>query len=202
MELAGVRFGRLTVLHRSTSGRRVPWVCRCDCGAVVTKAQGDLRRGDTTSCGCAKRDATIARNYKHGLTDTPTHLAWKRMRRRVRHPEDDGNACYRGVKICKRWDKFENFLADMGEVPKGFSLDRINNRKGYSPGNCRWVPLSEQARNTRRLRMVGNTYLSDAARIAGLEPDVVSDRVNKLGWDMQRALSTPKRTQKEKKDGL
>lgn len=199
MELTGVRFGRLTVLKRSTSGRRVPWVCRCDCGEVVVRAQTDLRRGDTTSCGCAKRDATIARNYKHGLADTPTHLAWKRMRRRVKHPEDAGNACYAKVTICKRWEKFENFLTDMGEVPAGYSLDRINNSKGYSPSNCRWVPITEQARNTRRLRKVGGTYVSEAARRAGLAPDVVFDRVNKLGWDMQRALTTPKRNQRRRK---
>jgi hypothetical protein len=199
MELSGVRFGRLVVLRRSTSGRRVPWVCRCDCGVVVTKAQSDLRRGDTTSCGCAKRDATIARNYKHGLSDTPTHLAWKRMRRRVLHPEDRGSACYVGVTICKRWGKFENFLADMGVVPTGYSLDRIDNRKGYSPSNCRWVPLAEQARNTRRLRKVGNTYISEAARQAGLDPDIVFDRINKLGWSVQRALITPKRVQQRRK---
>ena len=199
MELAGVRFGRLTVLRRSITGRRVPWVCQCDCGAVVVRAQGDLRRGDTTSCGCAKRDATVARNYKHGLTNTPTYSKWKGMRKRVRYPGAAGNACYTNVTICKRWEKFENFLADMGECPDGHSLDRINNKKGYSPSNCRWVPLEDQARNTRRLRKVGDTYVSEAARRAGLDPDLVFDRINKLGWDMQRALTTPKRVQQRRK---
>lgn len=195
MDLIGVRFGRLTVLKRSITGKRVPWQCACDCGAVVVRAQADLRKGDTTSCGCAKRDATAARNYKHGLTDTPTYLKWKGMHNRVRHADKKGNGCYTNVTVCKRWSKFENFLADMGEVPIGYSLDRKDNKKGYTPSNCRWVPLSEQARNTKRLRKVGDTYVSAAARQAGLDPDVVFDRINKLGWDVHRALTTPKRFQ-------
>ena len=199
MDLAGVRFGRLIAQRKTNKGKRVAWECVCDCGTATITAQVDLRAGDSTSCGCAKRDATVARNYKHGLTDTPTHFAWKRMRRRVRHPEDSGNACYIGVTICRRWDKFENFFADMGEVPAGHSLDRISNRKGYSPSNCRWVPLSDQARNTRRLRRVGDTYVSEAARQAGLDPDVVFDRINKLGWDIDRALTTPKQNQRRRK---
>ena len=201
MELTGSRFGRLTVLQRATSGKRVPWSCKCDCGAVVVCAQADLRRGDTTSCGCAKRDVTVARNYRHGLTDTPTYLKWKSMRRRVQQPEAAGNACYANVTICRRWARFETFLKDMGEAPAGYSLDRINNNKGYSPSNCRWVPLSEQARNTRRLRKVGDTHVSEAARRMGLDPDVVFDRINKLGWDMQRALTTPKRQQRRNCNG-
>lgn len=199
MDLAGVRFGRLIAQSKTVKGKRVAWGCVCDCGTATIAAQVDLRSGDTTSCGCAKRDAMIARNYKHGLADTPTHLAWKRMRRRVRHPEDRGNACYANVTICKRWDKFENFLADMGDVPAGYSLDRISNHKGYSPSNCRWVPLADQARNTRRLRRVGDTYVSQAARQAGLDPNVVFDRINKLGWGIDRALTTPLQKQRTQK---
>ena len=81
----------------------------------------------------------------------------------------------------------------MGEPPEGFSLDRINNLKGYSKKNCRWVPLAEQARNTRRQRLYKGVCLSEAARAAGLTPDIVFDRVNKLGWTVERALTTPKK---------
>jgi hypothetical protein len=135
------------------------------------------------------------------MSGTFTYKKWQGMHKRVRSPTAKGNACYANVKICKRWSSFENFFADMGEAPPGYSLDRIDNKKGYSPSNCRWVPLSEQARNTRRLRLVGRTHLSAAARQAGLEPDVVFDRVNKLGWSMEKALSTPKRFQKRKNYG-
>lgn len=121
---------------------------------------------------------------------------------RISDTNNPKNKCYVGVSICKRWAKFENFLADMGEAPQGYSLERKNNRKGYSPTNCHWIPLARQAANTSRSRFakVGGRYkcISDHARDRGLHPDVVFDRINKLGWDIRRALDTPKRSQKGK----
>ena len=193
MELQGVRFGRLTVLKKAANTNKAFWVCVCDCGAVVTKAQIDLRSGDTKSCGCIKKELLVARNKTHGLCSTPAYKKWQGMWRRVRGTDKKQNACYVGVTVCKRWEKFENFFVDMGEPPEGFSLDRINNLKGYSKKNCRWVPLAEQARNTRRQRLYKGVCLSEAARAAGLTPDIVFDRVNKLGWTVERALTTPKK---------
>lgn len=86
----------------------------------------------------------------------------------------------------------------MGTPPEGYSLDRINSELGYSPHNCRWIPLSHQAKNTSRNRYVmfkgKRKILSDHARDNGLEPDIVFDRINKLGWSVDRALSTQKLT--------
>lgn len=57
----------------------------------------------------------------------------------------------RGIRVCSRWHNFEAFLADMGERPsKHVSIERLDNSKGYAPGNCAWVTSYTQTRNTRR----------------------------------------------------
>lgn len=98
----------------------------------------------------------------HGKSHSPEYNTWIRMRQRVLntgHPRyrDWGG---RGITICARWDRFENFLADMGPRPSGMSLDRANNMGDYKPSNCRWSTRSEQALN-RRAKSYGrsNQYI-------------------------------------------
>ncbi|MEY3125108.1 MAG: hypothetical protein RLZZ573_1628 [Pseudomonadota bacterium] len=193
MELHSIRFGLLTAQVKTIKGNRVAWECACDCGSRVVVAQVDLRAGDTRSCGCLRRKAMAHKNTTHGKTGTPAYKKWLGMWSRTNRPDDRGNRCYASVLVCARWKAFAKFYADMGDPPPGFSLDRIDNQKGYFPHNCRWVPLSEQARNTRRLRIHQGVHISELARRAGLSPDVVFDRINKLGWPVERALTTPKR---------
>jgi hypothetical protein len=193
MELSGVRFGRLKVLRLAKDTVRKSWVCVCDCGSTVVKAQADLRRGDTASCGCLRKELQILRNTTHGQTNTPAYTKWRSMWTRIYEKHKTKNRCYKNISICKRWEKFENFLADMGPPPEGYSLDRIDSSRGYCKSNCRWVPLVEQARNTTRVRLYKGVCISECARRVGLTPDVVFDRINKLGWNVERALNTPKR---------
>jgi hypothetical protein len=83
------------------------------------------------------------------------------MHDRCRRPKHKSHKYYAGIEVCDRWDNFETFLLDMGERPKGTSLDRRDNSKGYSPDNCRWATPTQQQRNRRSNRMIehnGQTY--------------------------------------------
>jgi hypothetical protein len=93
---------------------------------------------------------------KHGKTKTAEWSAWLAMRQRCQNPGNCNFPRYgaRGIKVCDRWQKFENFLADVGVRPtKDHSIDRINNEGGYEPSNVRWATRSEQQHNKRTTRL-------------------------------------------------
>ena len=136
----------------------------------------------------------------HGQYGTPTYNVWRTMRQRCLNPRCNVYEYYggRGITVCKRWDSFAAFLEDMGECPKGLTLDRYPDKDGhYEPGNCRWATRTEQARNTRRNRMVtlnGKTMcLAAWAEEYGLSARIVCTRIYTQKWSIERALTTPLR---------
>lgn len=150
------RFGSLVAVKPTyVSGRRV-WECVCDCGGTSYVDVGKLRIGNTKSCGCRKRNVLGESTTIHGGHGTRTYRIWKAMRTRCRNPKLRQYKDYggRGITVCARWDSYSNFLIDMGEVPEGRSIDRIDVDGNYEPSNCRWATSLEQARNTRRNKTV------------------------------------------------
>jgi len=158
IDIMGQKFGRLTVISRAENGKtgQPRWNCKCDCGGKTITLGGDLRSGGTKSCGCLQRELLVMKNTTHGMGKTPIYKNWKDMRKRCLNPSSREYKHYggRGITVCDRWMKFENFYGDMGEKPNGTSIDRIDNNKGYSPDNCRWATQKEQTRNQRTNRII------------------------------------------------
>jgi hypothetical protein len=153
-DLTGRHFGRLTVTaaYRRNSHRHTEWRCVCHCGTETWARLSDLRTGHTQSCGCFARERSTTHGHKRGGTASPTYISWNDMITRCTCVTTGNYAAYggRGITVCDRWQRFENFLADMGERPAGRSIDRINNAENYEPLNCRWATPKEQRANQRR----------------------------------------------------
>lgn len=158
VDLSGRRFGRLMVVARAPDvGKRRRWECLCDCGETKTVNYVGLKTGDVTSCGCLRLERLRAVCVKHGQASAKgksrEYRIWRGMRQRCLNPLATNYARYGGlgVVVCNRWASFEAFFADMGECPANFSLDRINPRGNYDPGNCRWADAKTQANNKRKV---------------------------------------------------
>jgi hypothetical protein len=146
-DLTGNRVGLLTVIcfDGARNGHRY-WTCQCVCGMAVVRSTQQLKRARTNSCGCARR--------KVGRS-TDTYSTWGSMMQRCTNPKRVDYPLYggRGIGVCERWLSFDNFLADLGEKPAGTSIERIDNDRGYEPGNVRWATPVEQSQNRRSTRL-------------------------------------------------
>lgn len=174
-DLRGQRFGRLLVIkpaiHSLTKKgvARIGWVCACDCGTTRV-FRGDFIARHSLSCGCRSRELALARATRHGMTNTSTWHSWHGMKNRCLNPKARGYPAYGavGITVCKAWQMFDTFFADMGDKPTlKHSIDRWPNKHGgYWCGKCaecsinewplnvRWATPKEQARNKRNTMML------------------------------------------------
>lgn len=159
--MRGRRCGRLTVIRRARSLKpSAQWLCVCACGNKAIADGCLLRNGATKSCGCFRRETCSKRareRIRHGLAHTKEYRAWVGMWQRCTNSNKKGFELYgaRGIRVCRRWHRFEKFFSDMGRKPSAkHSLDRIDTNGNYTPKNCRWATAKEQQRNRRVNRLV------------------------------------------------
>lgn len=203
IDLTGRVVGRLTVLRlhdRVRHGHSViaRWRCRCACGEKTLVFGNQLRSGKTQSCGCWAREKARADSTTHGGSRTQLYQTWRGVLDRCTNPKHRAWKNYggRGISVCADWRSFEVFRVAMGERPSPkHSLDRIDNDGNYEPGNVQWSTKSTQMRNTRvnaRVTFGGETKSRTAwAETMGIGVETLRARIERYGWSVERALTTP-----------
>lgn len=214
----GQRFDRLVVVERlGTNGRFKECLVRCDCKNRKVIREDLLRTGMHKSCGCLRSELAGVNATKHGEAGTPIYRTWEGMRRRCREKSRWTSYTRKGITVYPAWDKsYETFreyvLEHLGERPKGHSLDRIDNSKGYVPGNIQWASAIAQARNRDVAKRIsskatvqisekpahraGNTmltvggktqHIAEWAREMGISSAVICTRLGR-GWTVEDAI--------------
>lgn len=199
LDLLGWVFGRLTVIGEPINeGGGLKWLCRCTCGAEKHVLRAHLTGGYSQSCGCLSAEMSKDRATRHGLVKHPIYSVWTGMLKRCRNPNCADFKDYggRGIVVCERWADFATFYADMEPTwAKGLTIERDDVNGNYEPGNCRWVPMSEQSRNRRTCVYIdtprGRMNLAEAARAFGIESTLLRYRIEK-GWEPDQWFRAPR----------
>jgi len=175
----GVKFNRLTFIKKI---KGIKWECLCDCGNVCEKTFSEVKCGVVKSCGCYRKDKLKSIKTTHGMAKTKLYSTWNTM---IQRCKDISNPYYggKGISVCKRWNKFENFYKDMGDKPSAaHSIERLNSNKSYSPENCVWASATTQANNTAknvRVHYDGEFFtVSELARHLGINYGTLYKRIN------------------------
>ena len=196
-EIIGKTFGRLTAVRQvdSRNGLR-RFLFKCECGNHLETDWSSVKRGRSKSCGCSRE---IIRTIltRHGMSGHTVYRTWSQMRQRCtnRNREDFKRYGGRGIKVCDRWLKFENFKDDMMPTwKKDLELDRIDNNGDYSPDNCRWATRKQQMNNYSRNRVYKGKTIKQWAEELGINYPVLASRITRYGWSWDEALNTPVRT--------
>ncbi len=202
-DITGRKFNFLTAtkyIGNCFKTRHSVWEFYCHCGRIVNRMACMVKSGKTKSCGCMnwkkEKDGYIFRS-NHPLYET-----WVGMMRRCYVKTRRNYMFYggRGIAVCDRWKKFDEFVSDMGERPNGMTLDRIDNNGNYSPENCRWIDFRNQCINRRSTRFIShdgkNQCLQDWANEKNINVATLHNRINDYGWSVKDALETPVRKTK------
>lgn len=203
IDLTNQRFGKLLVIERAENkGRRVAWLCQCDCGKKKIVTTRDLRAGDTNSCGCLHHETQKDSMTIHGLRYDKLYNIWRSMKQRCYNENERHYADYggRGITVCDEWrNDFQSFYnwAMANGYSDGLTIDRKDNNGIYCPENCHWTTVLGQANNKRNNYVIsykGKTQtLAEWSRELGIPYSTLHKRLTRENMSVARAFIMPVR---------
>lgn len=198
-DLTGRKFGRLTVISRIGTNNlgKATWLCKCDCGKETVVTTGELKSGNTKSCGCYNKEKRKTNNLVHGKRKEKIYKVWANMKARCTNESVSEYKNYggRGITVCDEWrNSFIAFYewAMANGYNENLQIDRKDVNGNYEPSNCRWVTRKENCNNRTNSHYIthnGETHtISEWARIKGIKRATLSYRINVAKWDAEKAL--------------
>ena len=192
-------FGNWEIINPYTNTKNTKAECLCNlCGTIHLVSRTHLRQGASTKCiDCYKlKMKQNPNNTTHGMSETREYRIWKSMKKRINNPSGRDAKNYRGIKMSKEWNSFENFYRDMGKIPEDgirYSIGRIDNNGHYCKENCRWETDIQQANNTRRNKYItykGETMsMADWARKLNINYYKLRGRLTSYGWSVKKSFN-------------
>lgn len=212
IDISGKEFGKLTAIEPigKSKHNEIIWKCKCVCGKQAEATGINLRRGNTKSCGCLKNGLLSKYEIKDISSENCENTVkenerlyriWIGVKTRCYNTNSANYKYYgaKGIIVCNEWlHDFQAFYdwAIANGYKDGLTLDRKDNSKGYSPENCKWSTMKEQAQNTSQTIKIscnGETKtISEWSDITGIPKNVIKQRIKK-GWDIKKALESPLR---------
>ena len=174
-------------------------MARCECGSIKDYRLSDVKSGKSSNCGCVRILGNKLRST-HGDSNIPLYKVWRGMKERCTYVKHVKFARYggRGISVCAEWsESYESFKAWalFNGYEMGLELDRKDNDGNYCPDNCRWTTKKANRRNksTNRILVFNgeSKCMAEWAEITGISQDTIKDRLNKLTWPVDKALTVP-----------